>query len=75
MKASRRPGKGRYIRTNLAAGHPVKLKFDGGEKRQIVIRFDADLFGEIAKFSRQESTTFNDAVATLCEWGLEEINK
>jgi hypothetical protein len=45
------------------------------EKRQSTVRFDSDLFDEVAAFARKQQTTFNEAVSTLCEWGLEAEGK
>jgi hypothetical protein len=65
--------KGKYQRREPPVGRLVQIA--GKEKRQSTVRFDSDLFDEVAAFARDQQTTFNEAVATLCEWGLEAEGK
>jgi len=62
-------GRGRYLRQSAMIGRPTRVA--GADKLQITIRLDPDLFLEVARFSRRELQSFNEAVAHLCEWGLE----
>ena len=66
-------GRGKYLREQNGIGREVAVS--GAIKMQITIRLDPDLFKDIGEFAGRERMSFTDAVANLCEWGLEEVRK
>jgi len=43
--------------------------------RRIVIEFDDEMFWHIRALAEKEGTSFAEQVRTLCEWGLQEVER
>ena len=56
----------------LATG-TVRKDHRGGQFRETCVRFENELFAEIRQYAETESISFGEAVRTLCQIGLEEI--
>lgn len=66
-------GRGRYLRDKPTIGRPVVVA--GAQKLQMTTRFDPDQFTEILRYSRRMRISFNEAVMTLVEFGLEALEE